>query len=331
MTETQRPTDTPHGDPRPTRALIVSALVGPVIASAGLVALLAARDDLPARIAVHWDVTGAPDRFLGFTGTAVTAGLVTALVPLALVAVGAFMHRSARGSAAALAGGLAVLLGGVTFGSALAQRGRGSTTPGFPGWWWLGAAVVGALIVGTALARWGRSHEAVHPGPRGPMPEEAARLEVSPTTRLAWVGRTALPSRMVLTVSVLGLLAVVWVALSGFAWVLVIVPALGTLVLGTYAARVVIDRSGLRVTSLGLTWLKVALDHIDHASVGTVSPMREFGGWGSRVAIDGRRGYVTRAGEALVVRRVGQSDVVVTIDGSEEAAAVLNTLALRAG
>ena len=119
--------------------------------------------------------------------------------------------------------------------------------------------------------------------------------------------------------------------MSGVPWVLVIVPALGVLLVGTSAARVVIDQSGLRVTSLGLTWLKVALDHIDHASVGTVSPMREFGGWGSRVAIDGRRGYVTRAGEALVIRRIGQSDVVVTIDGGDEAAAVLNTLALRVG
>lgn len=331
MTETQRPTDTSPRDPRPTRALMVSALVGPVVASAGLVALMGARDDLPARIAVHWGVTGASDRFLGFTGTAVTAGLVTTLAPLTLVAVGAFMHRSARGSAAALAGGLAVLLAGVTFGSALAQRGSGTASSGFPGWGWLSAAVVGALLVGTALQRWGQSDEAVHPGPREPMPSEAARLEVSPTTRLAWVGRTALASRGVLIVSVLGLLAVVWVALSGLPWVLVIVPALAALLLGTYAARVVIDQSGLRVTSLRLTWLKVALDDIDHASVGTVSPIREFGGWGSRVAIDGRRGYVTRAGEALIVRRLGQSDVVVTLEGSEEAAAVLNTLALRVG
>lgn len=331
MTETQPPTDTQPRDPQPTRALIVSAVVGPVIAAAGVVALVAARDDLPVRIAVHWGADGAPDRFLGFTGTAVTAGLVTGLVPLAVVALGTFMHRSARGLAAALAGGIAVLLGAVTFGSALAQRGSGSATSGFPGWGSLIAALVGALLVGTALARWGRSDEAVRPGPRGPMPAEAERLEVSTTTRLAWVGRTALPSRGVLIVSVLGLLAVVWVAMSGVPWVFVLVPALGVLLLGTYAARVVIDRSGLRVTSLGLTWLTVALEHIDHASVGTVSPMREFGGWGSRVAIDGRRGYVTRAGEALVIRRIGQSDVVVTIDGVDEAAAVLNTLALRVG
>ena len=60
---------------------MVSALVGPVVASAGLVALMGARDDLPARIAVHWGVTGASDRFLGFTGTAVTAGLVTTPAP----------------------------------------------------------------------------------------------------------------------------------------------------------------------------------------------------------------------------------------------------------
>ena len=136
------------------------------------------------------------------------------------------MHRSAR-LAAALAGGLAVLLAGVTFGSALAQRGSGTASSG-PGWGWLSAAVVGALLVGTALQRWGRSDEAVHPGPREPMPSETARLEVSPTTRLA-LGPVGPPGEpRVLIVSVLGLLAVVWVALSGLPWVLVIVPALAS-------------------------------------------------------------------------------------------------------
>lgn len=64
---------------------------------------------------------------------------------------------------------------------------------------------------------------------------------------------------------------------------------------------------------------------------GQVSPVREFGGWGRRIALDGRSGYLTRAGEALVVHRVGAPDFLVTVERADEAAAVLNTLASRVG
>ena len=59
------------------------------------------------------------------------------------------------------------------------------------------------------------------------------------------------------------------------------------------------------------------------------SPLREFGGYGWRIGKDGSRGFVTRSGEALVVERVGEPPVVVTVDDAAEAAAVLNTLASR--
>ena len=248
---------------------------------------------------------------------------------MTLVAVGAFMHRSARGSAAALAGGLAVLLAGVTFGSALAPVAAAVPAPASPG----GG---GSAQLSWVHFSWGPLFSGgVDPTRRcTPVRESPCRRKPHASRsvpRPGSPGPVGPPWRAagVLIVSVLGLLAVVWVALSGLPWVLVIVPALAALLLGTYAARVVIDQSAARA-SLRLTWLKVALDDIDHASVGTVSPIREFGGWGSRVAIDGRRGYVTRAGEALIVRRLGQSDVVVTLEG-EEAAAVPNTLAPRVG
>ena len=161
------------------------------------------------------------------------------------------------------------------------------------------------------------------------MPENAARLAVSPTTRLAWTGRAALPRRGVAAVAGLVIVPLIVVATLGQAWVLLLALGLTFLLALTYSARVVIDHDGLRVSSMGLTWTRVPLERVASAAAGTVSPLRDFGGWGWRMGRDGRRAYVTRAGEALVVERIGEPAVLVTVDGAEEAAAVLNTLASR--
>ena len=100
----------------------------------------------------------------------------------------------------------------------------------------------------------------------------------------------------------------VWVALAGFAWVWLLALALGALLALTLSARVTVDTSGLRVSSAGLSWSRVPLERVASAGTTTVSPLREFGGWGWRIGVDGRRGYVTRAGEALVVHRIGEPD-----------------------
>ena len=46
-------------------------------------------------------------------------------------------------------------------------------------------------------------------------------------------------------------------------------------------------------------------------------------------APDGRQGWITRSGEALVVHRHDKPDFVFTVDRADEAAAVLNTLVAR--
>ena len=200
---------------------MVSALVGPVVASAGLVALMGARRSAGAhRRALGRDRRVRPvppfhrDRRDGRTRLP---------APLTLVAVGAFMHRSARGSAAALAGGLAVLLAGVTFGSALAQRGSGSASSASPG----GG---GSAQLSWVHFSWGPLFSGgVDPTRRcTPVRESPCRRKPHASRsvpRPGSPGRSDRPGEpRVLIVSVLGLLAVVWVALSGLPWVLVIVP-----------------------------------------------------------------------------------------------------------
>lgn len=95
--------------------------------------------------------------------------------------------------------------------------------------------------------------------------------------------------------------------------------------------RVQVDEAGLSVRSVGLiTWNRTPLDRITSAEVGYVqSPLREFGGWGWRITRRGVRGWIGRDGEALVVHRFDEPDIVLTIDDPEPAARVVNTLVDR--
>ncbi|KRF45923.1 hypothetical protein ASH01_09105 [Terrabacter sp. Soil811] len=316
-------------DRRPTHALVASAVLAPVVAAVGTGLAYAVRDLVPDPVAVHWGLDGEPDRWQPFGAAVVTAAVITTVMPLALVGLGALMHRSARGPLAAVAGGLAVFLGGVLFGGLLAQR-PGQVPQAFPPQWAVPTLVLTALVA-VGLWRWGRTTPPEVTGARAPLPADAPRLDVTPTTRLAWTGRASLRVGPTAALAVVVALPLVWVALAGFAWVWLLALALGALLALTLSARVTVDASGLRVSSAGLSWSRVPLERVASAGTTTVSPLREFGGWGWRIGVDGRRGYVTRAGEALVVHRVGEPDVVVTVDDADEAAAVLNTLAARVG
>ncbi len=320
-TERRRP------DRRPTAALVASALVGPVLAAGGLLLTAAVRDELPEQVAVHWGLDGQPDRYTSVAGATVTAAAMTALLPLLLVGLGAAMHRSARGPLAGIAGALAVLLAGLGFGGLVSQR-PGEPPQAFPTPWVL-PTLVAALGVGLALWWWGRVVPPPLEGTRHAVPSDAVRLDVPDTTRLAWTGRAALPSRAVVVIVVLAVLPLLVLALLGQPWVLLLAAALVGLLVVTCSARVVVDGEGLRITSLFVTWSRVPLERVARADATTVSPLREFGGWGWRLGRDGRRGFVTRSGEALLVERVGEPPVVVTVDDAADAAAVLNTLAAR--
>ncbi|MFT4218816.1 MAG: hypothetical protein QM619_16765 [Micropruina sp.] len=90
--------------------------------------------------------------------------------------------------------------------------------------------------------------------------------------------------------------------------------------------RVAVDASGLRVSG-PLGWLRVRIVLDDIATVGTaeVRALREFGGWGYRVAfagpLVGAKGFVLRSGQAIVVtRRSGAIEVVVVDDAGTGAA-----------
>ena len=320
------PTPTP-GQDRPTRALIAAVVLGPSLAAAGTFVLLTLRDDLPAQIAVHWGLDGTPDRTVSFIGALVTAVVVTVLAPVIVTTLALVTHRSARGPLAALAVGVTLLAAGLSFGSVLVHR--GATEPvAVPVLMILGVLTV-ATLVGVAVGWWARPETTPLEGARPPMPEDAARLAVPDTTRLAWTGRAGLSPRATLVVAAVLAAGLIWAVTSLPGWLWLVLLLVAAVALAALSARVVVDTQGLRVTSLGITLIAVPVERVAHAETGSVSALREFGGWGWRIGVDGRRGYVTRSGDALVVHRIDDTDVVVTIDDPEQAAAVLNTLAAR--
>ena len=201
---------------------------------------MGAHDDLPARIAVHWGVTGASDRFLRFHRDR-RDGRTRHLPP-----------RPSSQSVRSCTGRREAQPPRSPAGSRFFWPGSPSGAP-----WHLAAAVPapaspgggGSAQLSWVHFSWGPLFSGgVDPTRRCTPVRESpcrrtARLEVSPTTGSP--GSVGPPWRAagLDLVSVLGLLAVVWVALSGLPWVLRHRPNSAFLA-GNSAAPVVIDRPG---------------------------------------------------------------------------------------
>lgn len=95
------------------------------------------------------------------------------------------------------------------------------------------------------------------------------------------------------------------------------------------AVEVTISESAVRVATgpLRVPLWRIPLEEVAEARVEDVRP-RAYGGYGY-LAKGGRRGLVVRAGPGLLLRRKRGRDVLVTVEGAEEGAALLNALIER--
>lgn len=301
---------------------------------------------LPDPVATHWSATG-PDEF-GPRWTVlltplVGAGLIAALAVTALLA-----HRLPSSSkpgrvvldergvpqwsaTARLLGamnlGIGLFMGMLSLAVAGVQRGlvdaadAPSITP----------MVLGGLAVMVAGAAVGWFLQPSVASLR-PAVTAAAAVPIGATERAAWFGTVSISrsGRVVLgsSLAVLALTTAVAFAADAIGgWI-----SLGTLVLllalfaTCLAFQVSVSSEGLQVRSVaGWPQRRIPLAEIEQVGVVQVDPFGEFGGWGWRVGMDGRRGVVMRKGEALQVRANGRV-FVVTVDGADEAAAVLEGL-----
>jgi hypothetical protein len=291
----------------------------------GSTAVLAVRDSLPDDIVVRWDDL-EPDLTMSLGGVLVLGAALTMVSCLVVLAIGAVMARSVRHGLAGYATGVSLSLGIGFYAVVLTQAGAhggGSFAVmfGLPG-----------AAIGAGVSHWVR----VAPPPTHPMqPEKGLLLELPSDARLAWSAWTrpsfaSLLVRALLTVIPIGLFSW-WAGLFSGVFILFLsVAVLAGLLMNGRRRQLAIDYSGIGLRGRS-SYLPSAifLADVHSAEVTSISALRDFGGWGNLTAPDGRQGWITRSGEALVVHRHTKPDFVYTVDGADEAAAVLNTLVAR--
>ena len=114
------------------------------------------------------------------------------------------------------------------------------------------------------------------------------------------------------------------------------IPVLSLVLIGVAFAtsasfRVRVGPDGFSVRSqIGFPRVHVPLDEIVSVRAVDCNPFGEFGGFGWRLGLDGRTGIVLRRGPALEIERRDKRPLIVTVDGADVGAAVLQAYLGRA-
>lgn len=322
------------------RSLAVGVIAPLAIAIAGLVVMVVSLPRIPLPMAVHWGVSGAPDRF----GSPVGSFLLVSIFALAWAVFAFLMARPVAGREyptfnqrvlLAIGPFVITLITVLMAGSFLIQAGIADARSGPSLTPVLIAAVVAALAAG--VLAWFLLPQ--HVARRDDTAEVPEPLDLAAGARAVWT-RHLQVSRVVAVVLV-GILVVVLVG-GGLVmwfvapvWVFVLWVLFYALVIvsviGTLSWRVTVDENGFVARSVyGYPRFVVPVTQVEAARVVTTDALREFGGYGIRWAGKGRWGVVTRSGEALEVTRANGSSITVTVSQAATGAALLNSLAARA-
>jgi Protein of unknown function (DUF1648) len=313
-----------------TTLIIVGAPV--LVGVLGVAVFLAIRSSLPDPVATHWDPAG-PDGFTSRAGALLPVLLGPVLGLLLGVPLGWYGRHEpiARRFATGLGAGTAVFVTAVVVGSLWKQRGLADAADA-PG---IDDVLVVGLLLGIGL---GIAAALAVPGlpagaglAAGPVAGPAGRPSLGPDERVVWSSWAGAPP-VIVAIPALALVPLLVMAALGIAPVfLLITVALVALVVGSsLAARVWVDRRGLTVRApLGFPAYTVPLAEIAAVDVIEVSALGDYGGWGWRIGRRGRPGVVFRNGPALQVTRGDGRRFVVTVDGADEAAALLAALTDR--
>ncbi|MDM7855971.1 DUF1648 domain-containing protein [Cellulomonas alba] len=307
----------------------VLALLVPlaVLLVAGL-AIASFADELPDRVATHWDSTGP-------NGTGTLAGfLAVALGVPAVVAVGCWLlavlagrSSGTRRISVGFAVGFAIAFAVMAVGALAVQRGieDGLDAPGIDGV--VVAGILAGVVLGVAVALLA-PRDAPQPTAER-VPADAPRLDLAPGARAAWT-RTVSSRSTAVVVGVVCVVLVLLAVVLHTPLTLVVAVVLAAMLGTMFVFHVSVDERGLTVRSaLGWPRLVIPLDEVEQARVVHVRPVPEFGGWGYRLGRGGRTGIVLRTGPGVEVERTGGRTYVVTVDDAERAVALLNTLADR--
>lgn len=315
-------------DPHRSRTVLLGIALPALLLTTALVLVLSWRSRLPAEVAVHW----SPD---GVDRTGSLAELIS--VPLLLGGAGwlivsilcltagriALMRRLL----VAVSAGMGTLFAGIVLTSVAVQLDiADATAAGYPG---LGFAVTLAAAAGIGIGAALLAGDDPAQPSTNPVPADAPRSDFP--SNAYWAGEARSKHVWPLWLAMAAIVGLgVWLNVASGQWWPLVVLILGAMPLSTLRWRVRIDHRGLTVAGeAGWPRERIPANEVDRADVVQVAPFQEFGGWGLRIAGDGRTGVITRAGEAMQVQRSGDRVFVVTVDGAAEAAALLNTFAER--
>lgn len=315
---------------RARRALIVVGAVIPAVLTAAAVALAAIwLPEVPDPVATHWSPNGAD----GFGPPATHLWLAVLIgfgLPLLMVAVTLVTARSQWGVTARFLGAVALGLSGLgavtSAGSLHLQRGLADATEATNA----APVLIGAFCALLVLSAAGWMLQPDVRTPPQASLQSAHVASIAAGERVVWMGaatmgRTAVVIIGLAGVALIGATAVMLMQAVEHVWIPLLVLAVVALSLAATASfRVRVAADGLTVRSrLGFPRLHVPLDEITAVRAIECNPFVEFGGIGWRVGVDGRTGIVLRTGPALEVGRRDKGAVLVTVDGAEIAAAVL--------
>ncbi|WP_199423892.1 DUF1648 domain-containing protein [Actinotalea solisilvae] len=327
---TARTTTSAPPVPHRGATILWTVVVPALVTLAGSALALSWRDELPDRVASHWGRGGGVDGYSTLSTLLLGLGGLTLAFCAFMALVGTLAGRASmsRRFTCGMAVWFAVFLQAVLLSTLAPQRGLTdpSAAPDAAGG--LGVALVVACLAAIAVAWAVPGDEAI--AASATPPPGALRLDLGASEHAVWVGEVG---QRGVVVGVVGaaLLATV-VSLASGLWLFGVV--LGVILVAVMAATlrwtVTVDARGLTARSLlRRPRVHVPLAEVEGAEVVDVDPMREFGGWGLRIGLDGRTGVVLRGGPAIQVRRSGGRVVVVTVDDAATGAALLNTLAER--
>ncbi|MXP20928.1 hypothetical protein GIY30_06100 [Gordonia sp. HNM0687] len=289
-------------------------------------------DGLPDPVATHWGGDGAD----GFTSVGVVIALPAVVGILgAVLGVLSVLVRD-RGAVRLTLGivvGVAVSTIAIIVGSTEMQRGLADAgDAATPTWQLLVGWLVGlAAGVGTAalVPKWTTAEQ---PADVGERPDVA----LAPGERALWT-RVVTTSRVATSIIAIALMILISVALLVRSWPVIVIAVVVLVVsVAMWSVRVTVDRRGVAVRGrLGWPRTVIPMGEIDHAEYVRVRAVRDFGGFGYRVAmhgdLKGAKGFVLRSGDALLmVRRGGARDVVV-VDDARTAAGLINRFVYPAG
>ncbi len=292
--------------------LIVVVLPAVVVVAAAL-PLVVLRDRYPDPIAVHWSLGGAPNGSMPMAiyGPAMIGGMAAALAALIAGSRRSLPSAPLTSFVAFIMGLLAAVNAQIVIFNldVPSWEDAGHMTPV----WLIGVVAVGLVSgwIGWLLA--GGTE-----GVPADMPIE--RMTVARDT---WSGRAS--NTGLLAIAALPVLLIVTV--SPLVAPLLVCISFAVVVFSSVTVDV--DSDGVTISLGPFAWPRRHIAHagITDAAAFEIQPM-SYGGWGYRLR-SGVRAYIVRSGEAIRIGVVDGPDVLVTVDGAAQGAAVIESLIAR--